>query len=227
VRPHRRGTHPFGGEVRLRLSPDEPCYGCTLSAHERGVSDLPWSCFGAEPGGPQPATIATTALVASWMSLVALRVVFGQPPSYRALGIDAAGGRTAPVTFERDPDCPHHRPLAGPVEVVPVTHRATVGALLTALDPADEPLTWAEFPLPRRCGGCGRYAAGEEPRGGIGAEGRVTPCGHCGGLIRPLFSQQIRAADLGARLSDLGVAQEDVLPVRRPGGEYTCRRLSR
>jgi len=226
------GTHPYGGEVRLRLSPDEPCFGCTLSPHERGASDLPWSCFetgsasGAGSGGPQPATIATTALVASWMSILAVHLTFGERPVYRALRIDASAGRTAPVTFERDPDCPYHRPLAEPIEIVPVTARATVGEFLSVLDGADEPLTWEEFPLPRRCSGCGHFDAPADSEKTV-TDGRVVPCAHCGGLIRPVLTQRIRAAGADNRLSDLGVAQEEILPVTTQGGEYSCRRLSR
>lgn len=216
------GTHPWGGEVRLRLSPDEPCYGCTLTPHERGVSDLPWSCFGTDQAGPQPATIATTALVASWMSFAALRVLLGEPPSYRVLGIDAAGGRTAPITIARDPQCPHHRPLTGPIETVPVTCQSTVGDFLAVVGPNEEPLTWDEFPLPRYCRDCGDYARPQA----FGTTNGVMACDGCGVLIRPRFSQRIRDADRASRLSDIGVAPEEILPVRLPGGEYACRRLS-
>jgi molybdopterin-synthase adenylyltransferase len=221
------GTSSYGGEVRLRLSPDEACYGCTLSAHERGVSDLPWSCFGTDGGGPQPASIATTALVASWMSLAATQVILGLPPAYRVLRIDTASGRTAPVTIERDPDCPHHRPLAGPVTTVAVTHQATVGELLAVLGPGDEPFTWEQFPLGWRCGTCGRYANNATLSGGMDTNDTVLRCDLCGGVIRARFSQRLRDAPPQARLSELGVAPEDILPVRAPGGEYLCRRLSR
>jgi molybdopterin-synthase adenylyltransferase len=221
------GTHSFGGEVRLRLSPDEACYGCTLSAHERGTSDLPWSCFGTDQNGPQPASIATTALVASWMSLAALRVILGAPPSYRVLRIDAANGRTAPVAIDRDPDCPHHHPLTGPVTTVPVTHRATIGELMATLGPDDEPFTWEQFPLGWRCGSCHSYANETALHGGMDTNDTVLTCDHCGGLIRARFSVRLRDAPPQAHLSDLGVAPEDILAVRMPGGEYACRRLSR
>jgi molybdopterin/thiamine biosynthesis adenylyltransferase len=221
------GTHPHGGEVRLRLSTQEPCFGCTLTPHERGVADLPWSCFGTNSGGPQPATIATTALVASWMSLLAVNLTFGERPPYRALRIEAATGHTAPVVFERDPKCPFHRPLAGPVGAVPVTSRATVGEFLAALDPTDEPLTWEEFPLPRRCRECGQHAGTAAAREGGDTEARVLRCGHCGALVRATLTQRIRAAGSELRLSDLGVAPEEILPVRTHGGEYRCRRMKR
>jgi hypothetical protein len=221
------GTHPYGGEVRLRLSADEPCYGCTLSAHERGVSDLPWSCFGIHPDGPQPASIATTALVASWMSLAALQVILGAPPAYRLLSIDAVNGRTAPVVIERDPDCPHHRPLQGAPVTVPVTNQATVRELLDTLEADDEPFAWEQFSLGAQCGTCRRYAEDARPQGGQAVGQTVSVCSHCGGLVRMRFSQRLRDASPDTRMSDLDIAPEDILPVLTTAGEYRCLRLSR
>lgn len=195
------GTNSYGGEVRLRLSPEEPCYGCTLSPHERGVGDLPWSCFGMTPDGPRPASIATTALVSSWMSLAAMGIILRQQPPYRMLSIDAVSGRTAPVTIDRDPSCPHHRPLPAEPKVVPATHRTPAGDFLAALKESDEPYTWERFAV-------GTYYEYGEAR-------------------RPRYSQRLRDADPRTRLADLGVAPEDILPVRTTEGEYTCLRLSR
>lgn len=221
------GTHPYGGEVRLRLSADEPCYGCTLSAHERGVGDLPWSCFGIHPDGPQPASIATTALVASWMSLAVLQVILGTQPAYRLLTIDAVNGRTAPVVIERDPDCPHHRPLPSSPVVVPVTNQATLRELLATLEPGDEPFAWERFSLGVRCGTCRRYVEDTHPEGERAASQTVSVCSHCGGLVRMRFSQRLRDASPGTRISNLGIAPEDILPVLTTAGEYRCLRLSR
>jgi hypothetical protein len=221
------GTHPYGGEVRLRLSPEEPCYGCSLTPHERGVSDLPWSCFGFTPDGPQPASIATTALVASWMSLAALGIIQGTAPSYRFLSIDAVTGRTAPIIIDRDPECPHHRPLDGPVDAISATNRSTLRDFLATLKPDDEPYSWEQFAVGMRCGSC-RRDAGEAGRGGAGDAVRtVSVCDKCGGLMRARFSQRLKDASLDSRLSDLGVAPEDILPVRASGGDYRWIRLSR
>jgi molybdopterin-synthase adenylyltransferase len=221
------GTHPFGGEVRLRLSPSAPCYGCTLSAHERGVSDVPWSCFGVGDDGPQPASITTTALVASWMSVAALGLILGSVPSYQVLSIDAIGGRTAPVSIDRDPACPHHRPLDGPAAAADLTNLATVGELLATLGPGEEPLSWEQFRLTGRCGGCGRPAGDRSgpDAGPAGAE--VTVCRQCGGLIRSRLAQRLRDASPDARLCDLGIAPEEILPILTAGGEYRWLRLSR
>jgi molybdopterin/thiamine biosynthesis adenylyltransferase len=212
------GTHPSGGEVRVRLALEDACYGCTLSAHERGVSDLPWSCFDMITDGPQPAHIATTALVASWATLAAINVILDTPPSYRMLAIDVVSPRTVPVVIERDPDCPLHRPLGGPIMTTPVSNQATVGQFVATLDPGDEPFAWERFSLGPRCGTCSPSAAARSDAG---------RCGRCAGLLRERFSQRLLDANAQARLCDLGVPPEDILPVRSLGGEYTCRRLSR
>ena len=226
------GTHPYGGEIRVRLSPEEACYGCSLSPHERGVSDLPWSCFGMTSDAPQPASIATTALVASWMTLAALGIILGTPPGYHILSIDAMTGRTAPVTINRDPECPHHRPLNEAQTLNPATNRNTLRDLLATLNTDDEPFAWEQFTVGMRCGNCRREAGGEQsweqgPGGTADAVRMVRVCDNCGGLMRTRFSQRLRDANPDARLSKLGVAPEDILPVRASGGDYRCLRLSR
>lgn len=220
------GTHPYGGEIRIRVSPGEPCYGCSLSPHERAVSDLPWSCFGIVPGAYQPASIATTAIVASWLSMAALQVILGNPLPYRLLRIDAISGRTAPVSLDRDPECPHHRPLPGPSIPIPVSSRDTVADLLSVLEPGEEAYSWERFVLGWRCTGCGHYPEPARPRGGIDADATALSCGNCGGLVRAQFTQRLRDAEPECRLSDLGVGPQDIVPVLTPGGEYVCRRLN-
>ena len=133
------GTGPWAGEVRVRMSPDEPCFACSLTQHERGVTDVPWSCAEPRQGGPVAASILSTALVAAWMSAAAVRVMLGYPPDYRLLRIDALTGRTEPVRLTRDPDCPTHVPLAESPAPIAVDHRDTVGALLAALPAGAQP----------------------------------------------------------------------------------------
>jgi molybdopterin-synthase adenylyltransferase len=219
------GTHVFGGEIRIRLTPDEPCYGCTLSAHERGVSDVPWSCYGVSPDGPQPAWIATAALIGAWMSHAALQVLLGTPPPYRILSIDAMSGRATPVIADRDPACPHHHPMTAPTTTAPISNRASVAEFLAILEPDDEPFTWERFAVDWRCSTCASYATKLDEH--AGADAFVAICRGCGGLIRVRSSQRLRDASPEASLAELGVAPEEILPVRAPGGDYRCHRLSR
>jgi hypothetical protein len=210
----------------VRLSAEEACYACALTPHQRSMSDLPWSCSERRDGGPDPASIATTALVASWLTLAALRLLLGEPPPYRVLSIDGTAGRTAPVAISRDPGCPHHRPLTGPVELSPVGHETTVAEFLGTLPSDAEPLTWTAFPLPRRCAACGDYPQEQKPHGEPYGDQDVISCERCGALIRPRSGQRLRDAGRRSQLADLGVAPEEILPVRAPGGEYTWLRLS-
>ncbi|MEU8633211.1 ThiF family adenylyltransferase [Amycolatopsis sp. NPDC048633] len=190
------GTTPWGGEVRLRLTTTEPCYACTLTAEQRAESDDRWACVSDVPGRPVPSSIVGTAIVAGWSTLVALRTVLGDPPPYRLLRVDGPSGETSPVVVGRDPDCPFHRPLDGPVEPVAVGTHDTVRSLLAELPAGAVPLAWAPFPRPDR---------------GPGAVGRRT--------------LSLRDAEPGTRLEDLGVAPEEVLAVRLVEGEYRWLRL--
>jgi molybdopterin/thiamine biosynthesis adenylyltransferase len=212
------GTGAWGGEVRLRLDPAEPCYACALRAHERGVSDLPWSC--AEPPvGPAAASIVATSLVASWMTLAALRVLLGEPPAFRLVRIDGLAGRTGPVGVTRDPRCPHHQQLPAPTPVA-VDHTSTVAELVAALPPGAEPTAWTRFPLPRRCAACGLR---EVPSTAVD---EVVGCPRCSALVRTRFTERLLDADPALRLCDLGVAPEEILTVRDGDGGATWRRLN-
>jgi molybdopterin-synthase adenylyltransferase len=211
------GSHPWGGEIRLRLSAVEPCHGCTLSEHDRGRSDLPWSCHESWPAGPEPATIATTALIAAWASTAVLGLLLGQPPTWRILAVRSAGG-AEPVQIARDLACPFHRPLAGPIPTIPVSAQATVADLLAALGPEDEPESWADFELPLRCRACGHRP--ELARDGVGS------CGRCGALVKSKTTTRLREADPARSLSDLGVAPEEILSIRGKEGGLRCVRLS-
>ncbi len=123
------GTVAWGGEVRLRLDTGEPCYGCALTPHQRGASDLPWSCDDVARDEPAAASIASSALIAAWMTIAALRVIFGTPPDYRAVRVDALSGQAWPVETTRDPSCPHHQPI-GPARDLDLTYRCTVADLI-------------------------------------------------------------------------------------------------
>jgi molybdopterin/thiamine biosynthesis adenylyltransferase len=209
------GTSPWGAELRIRLSPDEPCFGCTLTPHQRSVSDLPWSC--AEPlpdEQPQAAAIATTAVAAGWLCSVAFGLLFGTVPSYRILSLDVAAGRAGPVSVARDLGCPLHRPLSGPLVASPVTHRGTVAEFLATLGSEDEAYTWNSFPLPARCRRCGSPVAGA-----------AATCARCGATLRESFSTRLRDADPGRTLADLGVAPAEILPVTSANDDLRGHRL--
>ena len=215
------GTVPWGGEVRLRLSPDEPCYGCSMNAHQRGSSDLPWSCLDEPEDQPAGASIASSSLIAAWMTTAALRVIFGDPPDYRTLHVDAALGQAAPVAVRRDPSCPHHRPI-GTAEETDVGSGSTVGDLLAGLPDDSEPLTWEGFLMPGNCGNCGACC----PIGPY-LEAESMLCAKCGQRTELPVTQRIRDAENSVVLSDLGVAPQEILAVAKSWGEFRWLRLSR
>jgi hypothetical protein len=217
------GTSPSGAELRLRVSAAEPCLGCTLSVHQRSVSDLPWSC--AEPLAeelPQASAIATTAVAAGWLCATAFRVIFGLLPSWRMLSIDVDDGRAAPVTLLRDPDCPLHDPLTGSFATSAASSESTVAEFLAGLGVGDEAYTWTSFGLPVRCVRCG-YAP---PVDQAPAPWPVRRCPQCGSALRQARSTRLRDADPTATLAAVGVAPEEILPVIAVGGEIICHRLS-
>jgi molybdopterin/thiamine biosynthesis adenylyltransferase len=215
------GTHPWGGEVRLRLDTRDPCHGCTFTAAQRAETDGPAHCDPDPAAPPAPASILSTAVVASWMTAAGIRQLLGTPVPWRFLDIDAVSGRSTPTVARRDPACPHHRPLEY-IERVTLDRSATVGELLGILPQGAEPLAWAPFPLPGDCHRCGMPY--DFPRG---RPHTVSTCPQCGSLQRQRYGQRLRAADPAVKLCDVGIAAEEILAVRMPEGEYRCLRLSR
>ena len=215
------GTYPWGGEVRLRLSTREPCYGCSLTAHQRGASDLPWSCADGPDDEPSGASIASSALIAAWMTSAALRVIFDLPPEYRMIRIDALLGRVWPVAVARDPSCPHHRPIEA-TEDSNIESGSTVADLLDGLPADAEPLTWTSFMLAGHCANCDKY---HDAAPYLGAAS--TLCYSCGRRTRLPLSQRLRDAAGTVILRDLGVAPRDILAISMPKGEFRWLCLSR
>ncbi len=215
------GTDPWGGELRIRLDPEDACYGCTLTAAGRGESDVPAGCDPGWGTGRLPASIMTTALVASWMTTTAVRIVLGEPPPWRFLAIDTATALTQPVVSRRDPACPYHQPI-GPVQCSGLSLSSTVEALCATLPADAEPLAWAPFPLAGTCHFCReKYSFGYAHRES------TAVCAHCGRRLRLRFTQRIRAAAPGTPLHDLGIAPEEILAVRIRERSYQWLRLSR
>jgi molybdopterin/thiamine biosynthesis adenylyltransferase len=221
------GTGPWSGELRVRTDVESACYACSFSPFERAESDLPRSCAEVQPPGAQPASIATTSLVGSWMTMGALRILLGQPVPYRVLWIDAALGTTAPVVITRDPGCPHHQPIPPADATLSVTHRDLVSSLFTALPPGSDPVAWATFPTIARCQRC-HQKMGYNPATGYGLKkspGGLMRCERCEAILRPQMSRRLADADPTVRLCDVSVAPQEILPVRLPDGDIRWLRL--
>lgn len=217
------GTHPWGGEVRIRTSTDGPCFGCALSAEDRSRSRrVAWTCSDDEADRPVPSSIAGTALIAGWMTLAVLQLVLGVPVEYRLLAIDGQHAHTRTVKHVRDDQCPFHRRLEGPIEPIAVGSQDRVRALLDTVEPDDLPLTWAPFPPDTRgfrCAWClNDYSSGDLSSGPEG-------CSECGTPSDPGPTLSLRDADPDAVLGTLGVAAQEIIPVRCTEGGYRWLRL--
>jgi molybdopterin/thiamine biosynthesis adenylyltransferase len=207
------GTGPWSGEVRVRTSLDAGCYACALTPYERGESDTPRSCAEIQPPGAEPASIATTSLVAAWMTVTALRILLALPVGYEGLRIEALIGSTAPLSFPRDPLCPYHERLPPVDQHVPITNRDPVAALLAAMPDASDVHTWTAFGVAPRCLRCGTRSE-YDPRRGAGGPLR---CVQCQAVLRPQSSQNLADADPSVTLDALSVAPQEILRVRSTG----------
>jgi molybdopterin-synthase adenylyltransferase len=139
------GTRPWGGEVRYYPA-GGACYGCGLTDAERAMRDDALSCARPDPGPGLGASAAVSALVASWMSVTALRLLFGRPVPPGVLRVDAAHADTHRLRHPRDPSCPLHQPI--PPELVDrctLTCDSTVAQLREWLQPGEAALAWTEF----------------------------------------------------------------------------------
>jgi len=201
------GTHPWGGEVRPFLTPDGPCYGCTLSANERATVDAPWSCLDpiAEPA--QGASAPISALVAAWMASIAVRFLFGLATPADALAIDSARGTTRPLTLTRADDCPLHIPIAPPRRLA-IRATDTLAALRNAIGAAGVPLTWAPVMEQRTCPAPSCQFA--EHRWGLP---ETAPCPRCGATLRPHTTLALDHAPGDLPLATLDIAPREILTV--------------
>lgn len=214
------GTVAWGGEVRLRLATSEPCYGCALTPHQRAASDLPWSCGDVSDDEPAAASIASSALVAAWMTIAALRVIFGTPPDYRAVRVDGLSGQVWPVTTTRDPSCPHHKPI-GAADDIGLANDSTVASLVDRLPPGAEPLSWTGLVLAGKCAHCRTYSKAVPY-----IDATSALCRSCGRRTGLPLSQHLSDAAGTVPLFELGVAPQDIVAVRMPKGDFRWVRLS-
>lgn len=213
------GTRPWGGEIHLRVDPADPCYGCTLAPADRADSDHPNSCLDLDRRA-QPASIVAPTLVAAWMTAAVIQLLLGERPAWRIVDVDAAGGRAEPVAAVRDDSCAYHNPI-GRVESVDVSNTATIDQLLSVLPATAEPLGWAVFPQPGVCYHCMQpYDATYRS---------VDPgivCVRCGRWSRAALTDRLRDAPGRVPLHELGVAPQEILPVRDGQRGYRWLRLA-
>jgi molybdopterin/thiamine biosynthesis adenylyltransferase len=144
------GTRPWGGEVRYYPA-GGACFGCGLTDADRAERAAGISCIRDDQGVEAGASAAVSALIASALGVVALRVIFGLPAAAGTLRIDAAYGDSHRLRNRRDPRCPLHQRIPEVrTERSTLTAAATVAELRARLRPGEAALGWTEFPDPDR-----------------------------------------------------------------------------
>ena len=200
------GTQPWGGEVQPFLVADGPCYSCGLTEEERGISDVPWSCLDAGSETPVGAAIPSSALVGTWMGMIAIRFLLGQPVPEKILKIDGVQGTTALVAQTRDPHCPMHRSL-GAVTTVAVGSTDKLETLRAALP--ENAVIYVREPV--QCGVDCRNCGFQAERWQIP---RVENCPQCDRPLLPRTTLTLEQAPDHLRLRKMGIPPREILPVK-------------
>jgi hypothetical protein len=181
-----------------------------LTASERAVVDEPWSCLDAVQPTAVGASAPISALVGSWMALIAVRALMQLPLPGGTLEIDGSRGTTGIIEQVRDPECPLHRAL-GAAGVVPVGSGGTIADLRAVLAAEDVPLAWTPVMERVECRRC-KFA---EERWGLP---EISPCPRCESPLRPRTTLELDRAPGALRLNDIGIPPREILAVRAPDG---------
>lgn len=205
------GTHPWGGEVRPYLDPEGPCFGCSLSEEERAVTDVPWSCLDKVQENPTGSAVPSSALVGTWMGMIAVRFLMGLDCPPGTLRIDGSRGTTMIVKQTRDPQCPMHDPV-GTVNRVDVGSRDTFRELRSALPKGAVPLAWSPVQKHVECPGCAfKEISWRLPEN--------RPCPQCGEALRSRTTLELDEVPGTLKLAHLGIPPREILAVRMQEGE--------
>lgn len=204
------GTSAWGGEIRPYLNPEGGCYGCTLSASDRALPDVPINCGsepGIEPSRPEAgASAPVSGLIGHWMALLAARYLQGLLVPEEAVAIDGAGVSCRKIILGRSLECPLHRSL-GATERLSVSAGDSVGTLRAALPPGAAALAWSPVQVLAHCRKCGHQnVAWQRPD--------QTPCPHCGRALQVRTTLELEQAPDACSLQTLGVAPREILAVR-------------
>ncbi len=200
------GTHAWGGEVRPYLDADGPCYGCSLSPEDRSIADVPWSCLDTRPENPLGAAVPSSALVGTWMGMIAIRFLMDMPYPIGTLSIDSSRGTTVVIPQIRDPECPLHTSIYNAIKI-DVGFQDTIQKLRDALPKSSEPLAWEPVQQSVECYHCGF----QETRWGLPA---VESCPQCQKPLRPRTTLELVEVPGNIKLEELGIPPREILTVR-------------
>lgn len=201
------GTQAWGGEVRPFLQTGGPCYACALSEMQRAVADIPVSCVElVEDESAVGATIASTTVVASWMSLIGLRFLMGLPYTNAIIRLDGSNGRSEQIQQQRNPTCPLHQPIDNS-RLIPVGNHCTLKTLLDHIGHDRIILLWEAIQCRAVCYHCGFT----REHWGIPS---IVPCPNCNALLTAHTVLDLRHAPHHMRLADFGIAPREILAIR-------------
>jgi molybdopterin/thiamine biosynthesis adenylyltransferase len=205
------GTGDWSGEVRAYMDRDGPCYGCALSPGQRAEIDGPRSCLDPVPLTPVGASQPVSGLVGCWMALLAVRALSGLEVATGTIVVDGLAGTASHVALERAEDCPWHRRLDRP-QVFELGPDPLVGQLRASLPEGASLLAWTPVQTRARC-----------PRGHVDAPTWGIPrdgvCRVCGRHLRVQTTLSLAEAPAELRMSELGVAPNEILAVQH-GAEF-------
>jgi len=202
------GTHPWGGEVRLYLDPEGPCYGCSLAEKDRAVSDIPWSCLQAAEETKIGAAVPSSALVGTWMGIMAVRFLMGLACPAGILRVDATRGTTVNVEQKKDPGCMMHSPLEK-VKGIPISNANSVEDLKKCLPAVSTPLVWSPIQERLECPGCDY----REVSWGLPSKAKEL-CPRCSRVLRPRTTLELVSVPGDMELAALGIPPREILAVR-------------
>ncbi len=206
------GTHPWGGELRpyLKKDPEAPCYCCSLTPADRAIADIPMHCMDINDKAEAGAAAPSSAMIGTWMAMVATRYLMGFEFPPDILKIDGGSGLISPIKQKRDPECPFHRPI-GKTEQLAVSNRDTLNRFRSYLPEESSPLLWEPVQYQAECTACGYSSMyWQLPR--------IEPCPDCGKELRPRTTPDLSDAPGEMTLAELGIPPNEIIPVRTKNG---------
>lgn len=204
------GTHPWGGEVRPYLDPDGPCYGCSLSPEDRSIADIPWSCVDNRPDVAVGAAVPSSALVGTWMGMIAVRFLMKISCPSGTLKIDSSRGNTVVIPQVRDPECPLHTALDSVIKIG-VGSQDTMQKLRSVLPKSAVPFVWEPVQKLVECTNCNF----KETRWGIAS---IDLCPQCQNPLRPRTTIELDDVPGHVKLAEVGIPPHEILTVRTVNG---------
>lgn len=219
------GMWSLGGEVRVFVPGDGPCFDCSLAPEERRDLWLRYSCSGgfrvSEPTSPAPTVVTTAAVIGGLLAQTATQALRGQlPPAGSALVYNGQGGRMYRTAFQRDPACQNHTRLDWdavrmlPAPAADLTARDVLALFRERLDAPPTLDLGRDLLLAFECRACGRREKVSQLLAAVD-EARAT-CPHCGARrAAEVFSTVTPDAPWANwPLARLGVPDGEVLSAR-------------